>query len=161
MGCWRILQILQRETMQETVIMDCLLEIENNLKNKTFLSEQARMAPKKSYVWETRFHSQDLLPSNFISSEIWAAKHLTIPKYKFLIKDLIKMMTILIKMHRIRFLLGSATTAHADTTQRRRKVTENISTFSFPKKSPIKKKSAGYKTIPEIAKERIRRSGAK
>ena len=157
-GYWRY----SKETMQKLYDNGLLIVTENNLQKK-YYEEQARQSRKKVTTW----WDTDFLTSSATSylQKLMGCKAFDNPKSINLLIRMLKMMTHFDKDALILdFFSGSATTAHAvmqlnaeDGGNRR------YICVQLPEETPedSEARKAGYATIPEIAKERIRRSGAK
>ena len=139
-----------------------LIVTENNLQKK-YYEDQARQSRKKVTTW----WDTDFLTSSATSylQKLMGCKAFDNPKSINLLIRMLKMMTHFDKdVLILDFFSGSATTAHAvmqlnaeDGGNRR------YICVQLPEETPedSEARKAGYATIPEIAKERIRRSGAK
>ena len=148
--------------MQKLYDNGLLIVTENNLQKK-YYEEQARQSRKKVTTW----WDTDFLTSSATSylQKLMGCKAFDNPKSINLLIRMLKMMTHFDKDALILdFFSGSATTAHAvmqlnaeDGGNRR------YICVQLPEETPedSEARKAGYATIPEIAKERIRRSGAK
>lgn len=157
-GYWRY----SKETMQKLYDNGLLIVTENNLQKK-YYEEQARQSRKKVTTW----WDTDFLTSSATSylQKLMGCKAFDNPKSINLLIRMLKMMTHFDNDALILdFFSGSATTAHAvmqlnaeDGGNRK------YICVQLPEKTPedSEARKAGYATIPEIAKERIRRSGAK
>ena len=157
-GYWRY----SKETMQKLYDNGLLIVTENNLQKK-YYEDQARQSRKKVTTW----WDTDFLTSSATSylQKLMGCKAFDNPKSINLLIRMLKMMTHFDKDALILdFFSGSATTAHAvmqlnaeDGGNRR------YICVQLPEETPedSEARKAGYATIPEIAKERIRRSGAK
>lgn len=156
-GYWRY----SKETMQKLYDNGLLIVTENNLQKK-YYEDQARQSRKKLRLVGYRFLN---FFRNFISSEINGLQSIRqSQKYKSLDKDAQDDDSFDKDALILDFFSGSATTAHAvmqlnaeDGGNRR------YICVQLPEETPedSEARKAGYATIPEIAKERIRRSGAK
>lgn len=157
-GYWRY----SRETMQKLYDDGSLVVTENNLQKK-YYEEQAKQSRKTVTTW----WDLDFLTSSATSSlqKLMGCKAFDNPKNINLLLRMLKMITHFDKDALILdFFSGSSTTAHAvmqlnakDGGKRK------FIMVQLPEETPedSEARKAGYKTIPEIAKERIRRAGKK
>lgn len=157
-GYWRY----SKETMQKKY-NDGLIEVTaNNLQQKYYLEEAKKTRQTVTTWWDSGF-----LTSNGTREliSLMGSKTFDNPKNIRLVLRMLKMMTHFDKNAIILdFFSGSATTAHAvmqlnseDEGNRKYIMVQLLE--ETPEDSEARK--AGYNTIPEIAKERIRRAGKK
>ena len=155
-GYWRY----SKETMQQLYDKGLLVVTENNLQKKYYES-QARLSRRTVTTW----WDDDFLTSSATSKlqNLLGGKFFDNPKNINLLLRMLKMITHFdLNALVLDFFSGSATTAHAvmqlnaeDGGNRK------FIMVQLPEETPedSEARNAGYNTIPEIAKERIRRAG--
>lgn len=155
-GYWRY----SKETMQKLYNEGLIVVTENNLQKKYYES-QARLSRRSVTTW----WDNDFLTSSATSSlkNLMGGAYFDNPKNVNLILRMLKMITYFDKDAIILdFFSGSATTAdavmqfNAENHGHRKYIMVQL-----PEETPedSEARKAGYKTIPDISKERIRRSG--
>lgn len=157
-GYWRY----SKETMQQKYDAELIVVTENNLQQKLYKSQAENSRRTVTTWWD-----DDFLTSSATSElqKLMDGKTFDNPKNVNLLLRMLKMITYLDKNAIILdFFSGSATTAHATMQQNaddggKRKYI----CVQLPEETPedSEARKAGYATIPEIAKERIRRAGKK
>ena len=157
-GYWRY----SKETMQKKYDEGLIVRTPNGLQQKYYLSQAQESRRTVTTWWDDNFLTSSATKQ---LSDLMGAKTFDNPKNLNLILRALKMITHFDKGCIILdFFSGSATTAHAvmqlnaeDGGNR------NFIMVQLPEETPENSdaREAGYKTIPEIGKERIRRAGKK
>ena len=157
-GYWRY----SKETMQQKYDEGLIVATENNLQQKLYKSQA-----EKSRRTVTTWWDEDFLTSSATTElqKLMGDKTFDNPKNVNLLLRMLKMITYLDKNAIILdFFSGSATTAHAVMQLNAKdKGHRKYICVQLPEETPedSEARKAGYATIPEIAKERIRRAGKK
>lgn len=157
-GYWRY----SKETMQQKYDEGLIVATENNLQQKLYKSQV-----EKSRRTVTTWWDEDFLTSSATTElqKLMGDKTFDNPKNVNLLLRMLKMITYLDKNAIILdFFSGSATTAHAVMQLNAKdKGHRKYICVQLPEETPedSEARKAGYYTIPEIAKERIRRVGKK
>lgn len=157
-GYWRY----SKETMQKKYDEGLIEVTANNLQQKYYLEDA-----KKTRQTVTTWWDSDFLTSNGTREliSLMDGKTFDNPKNIRLILRMLKMMTHFDKNSIILdFFSGSSTTAHAVMQLNAEdKGNRKYIMVQLPEETPedSEARRAGYNTIPEIAKERIRRAGKK
>ena len=157
-GYWRY----SKETMQKKYDEGLIVRTPNGLQQKYYLSQAQDSRRTVTTWWDDNFLTSSATKQ---LSDLMGAKTFDNPKNPNLILRALKMITHFDKECIILdFFSGSATTAHAamqlnaeDGGNRK------FIMVQLPEETPENSdaREAGYNTIPEIAKERIRRAGKK
>lgn len=157
-GYWRY----SKETMEEKYEKGIIIKTSNNLQQKYYRHDAEQTRKTVTTWWEEGF-----LTSNATRDliNLMDLKTFDSPKSVSLVIRMLKMITYLDKDSLILdFFSGSATTAHAvmqlnaEDGGKRKYICVQLNEAT-PEDSEARK--AGYASIPEIAKERIRRAGQK
>ena len=157
-GYWRY----SKETMEEKYEKGIIIKTSNNLQQKYYRHDAEQTRKTVTTWWEEGF-----LTSNATRDliNLMDLKTFDSPKSVSLVIRMLKMITYLDKDSLILdFFSGSATTAHAvmqlnaEDGGKRKYICVQLNEAT-PEGSEARK--AGYASIPEIAKERIRRAGQK
>lgn len=157
-GYWRY----SKETMQKKYDEGLIEVTANNLQQKYYLEDA-----KKTRQTVTTWWDSDFLTSNGTREliSLMDGKTFDNPKNIRLILRMLKMMTHFDKNSIILdFFSGSSTTAHAVMQLNAEdRGNRKYIMVQLPEETPedSEARKAGYNTIPEIAKERIRRAGKK